>query len=107
MDEKFTSLQEDILKDASEYSKTRYEIITLSLKRIMEMNPEYKDLLLFISLINSQNIPTELLDTYKDNNLVTNFIRELKKVSFITTTASTASSNKVRTFSVHRSTQAI
>ncbi|MES2215586.1 MAG: tetratricopeptide repeat protein [Pseudomonadota bacterium] len=106
MDPKFTSLQENILKDASEYSKTRYEIITLSIKRIMEMNPEYKDLLLFSSLINSQNIPTDLLGTYRDNNLVTNFIRELKRVSFITTTASTTS-NKVRTFSIHRSTQAI
>jgi tetratricopeptide (TPR) repeat protein len=106
-DEKFTHLQESILKDASEYSKTRYEIITLSIKRIMEMNPEYKDLLLSISLINSQNIPTDLLKSYKDNILVTNFLRELKRVSFITTNASTASNNKVHTFSIHRSTQAI
>ena len=57
----FDTLQGDILENANEYSKTRYSIITLSVKSIMRVHSEYQELLLFISLLDSQNIPKELL----------------------------------------------
>lgn len=102
----FSFIQENILKEVGQYSKTRYAIITLSLKRLMGKHPCYQDLLIFISLLNSQNIPRDLLDNFQDRNLVTNFIKELKKISFVTDVSFTET-NKIFTFSIHRSTQSV
>ena len=95
--------QEDILKEVGDYTKTRYQIITLSLQQIMASHKDFKDLLLFISLFDSQNIPRDLLNSYKDKIIVDNFIHHLKKYSLITHELSSS----LPVFSIHRSTQAI
>ncbi len=100
----FVSLQENILKEANEYSKTRSSIINISLKKIMVTNKEFGDLLLLISLIDSQNIPRVLLDNFKNNLLVDNFIFHLKKYSLISSNQSIDPFSNFA-FSLHRSTQ--
>ena len=104
-DQSLALTQENILKEVSQYYKTRYGIIALSLKHIIAKNPDFQDLLLFISLINSYNIPLDLLSSYKDHDVVNNFIIELKRLSFVTNNRLTG--HKVFTFSIHRSTQSI
>lgn len=101
-DQPFTLMQQDILKDANDYKKTRFSIIALSLKRLIATNKEFKDLLLLLCLIDSQNIPRILLDKLKDKNIVDNFIYNLKKYSFVTTNSQISS-----LLSLHRSTQEI
>ena len=100
--EVFLYAQKNVLCDIGEYSKTRYDIINLSIKRIMEMSENFQDLLFLISIVDSQNIPKKLLTTYKDEIVVDNFLYELKKFSLITQNI-----NSISTISLHRSTQDI
>lgn len=102
----FANVQENILKESGDYAKTRYGIITLSLGQLMHTHKDFADLLLIISLLDSQNIPRELLNAYKNNNIVDSFIYNLKKYSFITDKA-IDSVQSIPTFSIHRSTQEI
>lgn len=102
----FAIAQSNIIKEISDYNKTRYSIITLSLKQLIETNNNFKDLLLFISLIDSQEIPREILDNYKNNILIDNFIYNLKKYSLIMNKDYTLS-NSPSALSIHRSIQEI
>ncbi|RZI46212.1 tetratricopeptide repeat protein [Candidatus Finniella inopinata] len=99
----FTSTQEAILKEVSDYTKTRHEIITLSLKKLIETHKDFADLLLLISLLDSQNIPRDLLESFKSTAVIDNFIHHLKKHSLIANQPDIFSS--VSTLSIHRSTQ--
>lgn len=100
----FENAQVSLLKEGSHYTKTRYNIIKTSLNSIITAQKDFIDLALFISLLDSQNIPRSLLDRYTNNVKVGNFIYYLKKYSLITSESSTASE---QTFSIHRSTQSI
>lgn len=97
----FLKTQENLLRDNSDYTKTRYGIIKLTLKKIIEEHPDFKALLLFISLVDSQNIPKDLLISYKKQNVVDQFMHCLRRHSLMT------SEENASTFSLHRSTQEI
>ncbi|MBN9413621.1 MAG: tetratricopeptide repeat protein [Candidatus Paracaedimonas acanthamoebae] len=99
----FSNAQEHLLNDISNYNKTRYNIIILSLKNIIDAHKDFKDLLLMLGLLNSQNIPLDLLKNFKNEVVVNNFIHHLKKYSFIINYASDTNSNV--SISVHRSMQ--
>lgn len=101
----FIKIQENILK-GTDYPKTRYSIITLSLDELMELCKDFPYLLLFTSLIDSQNIPRDLLETGMNEVSVDDFIFNLKKYSLITSHSSTTYPWGT-TFSIHRSTQGI
>ncbi|HJD59293.1 MAG TPA: tetratricopeptide repeat protein [Rickettsia endosymbiont of Omalisus fontisbellaquei] len=105
-DREFLTLQESILQDTNDYSKTRYGIISLSLHDIISINPDFKDLFLLISLLDSQNIPRNLLTNFRDEITVSSFIHELNKISFITTPSSYLGQD-FSTFSLHRDIQSI
>lgn len=102
----FNNAQKNILQDVNGYKKTRYGIVTLSIKNLIETHEDFLNLLLLISLIDSQNIPRDLLDKHKNDAVVDNFIYNLKKYSLITN-EQPPSSSLGATFSIHRSTQAI
>ncbi|MBA3814665.1 MAG: tetratricopeptide repeat protein [Alphaproteobacteria bacterium] len=104
-DKNFITVQENLQKEAGNYTKTRYSIITLSLSKLLESHKDFGDLFLFMSLLDSQNIPRALLDHYKNHLVVDNFIYHLKKYSLITSEASSPSLGSA--LSIHRSTQAI
>ena len=100
----FSSLQESILNETGNYIKTRYNIVILSLKRLIETHQDFADLLLLVSLMDYQNIPRDLLDAYKNSIITDQFIYQLKKYSLITEELRL---NHPPTFSIHRSTQEI
>jgi tetratricopeptide (TPR) repeat protein/DNA-binding CsgD family transcriptional regulator len=100
----FENIQIDVVKEASGYSKTRYNIITLSLQQLIESHKDFKDLLLLISLIDYRNIPSTLLASYKGDTVVDNFIYNLKQYSLIT--PELAESPELN-FSLHKNTQEI
>jgi tetratricopeptide (TPR) repeat protein/DNA-binding CsgD family transcriptional regulator len=81
--QQFEAVQEAITKEMSHYAKTRYNIIALSLQQLIKTDPAFADLCLFISLLDSQNIPRAILDKYKNPIVVDNFIYNLKKYSLI------------------------
>jgi tetratricopeptide (TPR) repeat protein len=101
-----SNIQEDLLKEAGGYIKTRYNIITLSLQHLLETDPHFRDLLLLICLLDSQNIPRDLLDSYESPLIIDKFIYHLKKYSLVTNESS-SSRQFVPAFSIHRSTQGI
>jgi tetratricopeptide (TPR) repeat protein len=98
----FSNTQENILKESGDYIRTRYNIITFSLEHILRINPGFNELLFFISLLDSQNIPKALLREAKELSIVDNFIYYLNKYSLVT-----QSSDPIPTLSIHRSTQTI
>lgn len=101
--EHFMFTQKNILYDIGAYSRTRYDIIIMPVQRIINSSDKFKDLLLLISMIDSQNIPKKLLSSYVDEITVDSFIHELNKFSLIT--RGPKNSNQIPTFSIHLSTQ--
>ncbi len=102
----FSHVQEKILQEAGAYTKTRYGIIMLSLKKLVDTDPDFQDLLLFISLLDPHKIPRQLLVKFKGNIVVDNFIYHLKKYSLLTNDAASSYSGEP-VFSIHQSTRAI
>lgn len=102
----FVNMQASLLKEAGYYVKTRYSIISTSLQKIMEAHQDFKDLLLLICLVDSQNISRAFLANFKSEEVVDNFIFNLKKYSFLTNEFKDFVQTDSLLF-IHRSTQAI
>jgi tetratricopeptide (TPR) repeat protein/GTPase SAR1 family protein len=100
----FMNTQRSILDNVGEYSKTRYDIISLPIQHMVDESSDFRDLLLMISTINSENIPKNLLTAYKNDIIVDNFIYELKKFSLITK-SHVEGENLEQLFSIPRSAQ--
>ena len=103
--DEFEKVNENILQDTGDYKKTRYNIIATSVKKVIENHKDFSDLLLFISLLDSQNIPRDLLNGFKSEVIVDNFIFNLKKYSLITSESLIPAVGSV--FSIHRSMKII
>lgn len=103
----FINAQAAFLKDSNIYTKTRYNIITLSIKRLIDKDPEFKNLLMLLSLVAAEDIPKALFESYKDPVLIDRFMFSLKKYAFVTSKASSKHDDGDTTFSIHRSTQKI
>ncbi len=101
----FDKSQEFILKNVNHYAKTRYGIISSSFERIIQINPDFKELLLLICLLGSQDIPKSFLESYKDTSVVEQFLYNLKKHALITHEFSVGQKKSRYTFSLHRSVQ--
>lgn len=105
--QEFNKNQENLLKETSRYTQTRYCIITLALKRMIENNKKFADLLLLISLLDSQNIPLSLF-IKRYSNEITTLIALLKKEALISISDLSIFTDKpFRLISWHRSTQQI
>lgn len=103
-DRSFYSSQENILKETSRYIKSRFSVITLTLNNLIKLVPESEKLLWLISLVDSQNIPLDLL-IMKTNSKTTNLLlHTMRKFSLI---ASEHEKKGSYSFSIHRSTQAV
>jgi len=100
--EEFDETQESILKRVNHYTKTRYGIVSASLEEIIESNPNFKELLFLICLMDSQNIPVSLLEACKGELVAEQLLYHLKKHALITH----QKESPLNTFSLHRSTQA-
>lgn len=102
----FLDIQEKLLKESGDYTKTRYSIIAASIHHLLKVHKDFSDLLLFVSLIDSQNVPVDLLRKYKSGVSLDNFIYHLKKYSLINN-ESQASSFSFPLISIHRCTQQV
>ena len=101
----FLEVQQELLKDGGDYRKTRYEIITLSLKKIIESDTENLQKLLMLSMMDSQDIPKDMLSNTSEGmkapGKADKFIREMMKHSLVTMGMA---SGDIGTLSMHRST---
>ena len=80
----FRSLDANILKDTDNIFKTRYNIVVNTLQRIINYNNNFRNQLLFISMLRHNDIPLELLyDSNEEKELSIEFLRELSRYSFI------------------------
>lgn len=82
-DASFAHAQEALLEEVSDYSKTRYSIVTLTVSKLIDEQPKFLELLLLISFIDSQNIPIALLKDFEDSVIVDQFLHYLRKRSLI------------------------
>lgn len=99
------TVMEKIVKEKSDYEKTRYNIISLSFKKLIDMDAEFKDFLVLICLFDSQNIPKKLLINYKGEKPTYEFLTALRKHSLITSEIFVGNKEDENAFSIHRSTQ--
>lgn len=88
-----------LLEENVNYSKTRYSIVSSVFEEILKENPKFKSLLLFMCLLDSQNIPKSILKMSADPISVDKFIYNLRRHSLIIDSGST--------ISIHRSSQSI
>lgn len=103
--QEFDHAQQNLLEEVmGDYSKTRHGILTLSIQKLIDTNPQFKNLLFFICLLDSQQIFLELLDKYYSPDVTNKFLQELKKYSLITEEMLV---NGLNVFSLHRTTQNI
>ncbi len=104
INEDFHKVQESILHEVGDYTKTRYSIIKVSLENLIDQDTDFLDLMFSICMLDSKNIPKAILNKYKKTTVVDDFIYNLKKYSIIT---GQSSSILGTVFSVHRSTQTL
>jgi tetratricopeptide (TPR) repeat protein/DNA-binding CsgD family transcriptional regulator len=102
----FLDLEKDVFRSKNDYQKTRYSIITLSLSEILKAHKDFKELLLLICLLNSQNIIKQMLDSHKGVVVADNLMFHLKKYDLIKD-SHMSRFQSLPTFSIHRSTQNI
>jgi tetratricopeptide (TPR) repeat protein/DNA-binding CsgD family transcriptional regulator len=88
-----------LLEENVNYSRTRYSIISSVFGEILKENPKLKMLLLVMCLLDSQNIPKNLIRMCADSIAADKFIYDLRKNSLIT--------DGKDDFSIHRSSQSI
>lgn len=98
--------QVTFVKGSNAYAHARYNIIAISIKQLVDAEPEFKSLLMLLSLVSAEDIPKALFESYKDPILIKRFLFLLEKYAFITGRVS-SKRNKEKTFSIHRSTQKI
>ncbi|PCJ22578.1 MAG: hypothetical protein COA94_08990 [Rickettsiales bacterium] len=96
----FTKLQKELLLNIGGYDKSRYGIISTSVKHLIENNDLLPQLLL-LCLLDSRNIPYNLVTKSKDPYIIDQ-ISNIQKLALISL------EDKTNNFiSIHRSTQAI
>ncbi|WP_161634611.1 tetratricopeptide repeat protein [Rickettsia tamurae] len=99
----FNELQSAILEEVQQYSSTRYNIISVALQDILNKNAAFKELMFLISMLDSQDIPKDLLYLTKDQYTSNHFIKDLSKNSLIADIYNHEQS--LNNISIHRSTQ--
>lgn len=100
----FNELQSSILDEVQQYTHTRYNIVSVALQDILNKNVEFKELMLLLSMLDSQDIPKDLLYLTKDQYISNHLIKYLHRNSLISNTHSDEQ-NSLNNISLHRSTQ--
>lgn len=94
-----------MIKESTDYSKTRYGIIASAIEKISKENIFFKELFFFICLLDSQNIPNKLLENYRNNSLIDSFLYTLRQNGLLLRESSSDYNKEDKTISVHRSTK--
>ncbi len=100
-DDDFLNLEKSIFNNISNYTKTRNNIIELSLEMVQQQQKEAADLLLLLSIIDVEHIPKRLLVAYKSEIIINTFLQNMRNFSLI------KNDNQYdKTLSLHQSIQA-
>lgn len=94
----FIDAQAHLLEDLGSYTKTRYSLVALFVGNLLSTHKDFGDLLLLISLLDSQDIPRSFLNSYKNQTVVDLFLLALHKQSLLKYSPS---------LSLHKTTQEI
>jgi tetratricopeptide (TPR) repeat protein len=94
-----SDIQGVLLEENVNYGRTRYSIISSVFEEILKEDSQFKPLLLFMCLLDSQNIPKNLMKICADPVISDKFVYNLRKNSL-------AVGGK-DDFSIHRSSQSI
>ena len=97
--EELDDLHSKFVEEGAEHKKTRYKMTMAAFNKLTKENPKFKELLLFVCLLDSKNIPRKYLDQYEDFLVVTNFIDNLRRFFSVNLNNGT--------FSIHKSIQEI
>ncbi|MDR3157094.1 MAG: LuxR C-terminal-related transcriptional regulator, partial [Lactobacillales bacterium] len=92
-------METNLLEESSNYKKSRYRIITSIFDTLLKINPNFKELLLLLCLLDSQNIRQKYFEKCKDRIIVQEFIHHLRRFSLVF--------ENHNMISIHRSTQKI
>lgn len=92
-------VESKFIEESSGYKKNRYRIIVSIFDTLIQINSDFKKLLLFLCLMDSQNIPGNYFEKYNDSATIQEFVHHLRRFSMI--------SEKDDMFSIHRSIQKI
>ena len=103
----YDALQSSLLKEVTDYSKTRYGIISSTLEKLSTMDTTFKKLFFFICEIDSQDIPYELLEVYESPEAVEKFVYHLRQNGLLLREAYADFAKENKVISIHRSTQEI
>ena len=79
----FNDVQLSILREQGNYLRTRQNIISLAIEKIINESSDFRDLLIMMTCVDSTQIPKVLFERYKDTIIVDNFIYYLRKYSLI------------------------
>lgn len=103
----YETMQIKILKETTDYSKTRYGIISSTVEKMNRINPKFKNLFFLICLVDSQNIPHQLLEYFNDSTMVDDFEYNLRNNGLLLREANGDFAHQSKGISLHRSTQEI
>lgn len=95
-------MHQHFLEEISHYPNTRYGIIALSCEKLLENDKHFADILLILSLIETQKIPSELLGVITSKQYSNLAITGLQKHALINLNTP---KDALSTLSLHRSTQ--
>jgi tetratricopeptide (TPR) repeat protein/DNA-binding CsgD family transcriptional regulator len=96
--------QEILLKNSFNYAKTRFEIISLSLDKILSISKDFEDLLITVSLIGNKDILLDVLYSIKSPIIVDQFVFEMRKYSLLSEVSPEI--NYLNMISIHAGIQA-
>lgn len=83
-EKEFIFTQQNIIQEIADYHNTRYDIISLSTKHILEeREDQYLDFLLIISMLHNSNIDVDFLLRLHDEIVVREFLNSMQKYSMI------------------------
>lgn len=99
--------QIELLEEVTDYTNTRYGIVSSTLDRLSRVEEHYSELLFLICSLDSQNIPHELLEGYKLKYNIGNFIYNLRKNGLLLRESYSNLARENKIISIHRSTQEI
>lgn len=102
----FDQAQMGFLRSIGHYNNTRYGIIALSIKQLVDENRDFRDLILLVSLLKNQNIPRNLLVYYKNEIKVRNFLHKIRMYSFLSADKNEMN-NSFNSFGIHQTVQNI
>lgn len=103
----YEMVQLKLLKEVTDYDKTRYGIISSTIEKLNTTNPHFEALFFLITLLDSQNIPLSLLRNFKNTVIVDDFVYHLRQKGLLIRELFTNFAQENKVISLHRSTQNI